>query len=169
MKKFVFLSLSILAILHFTQIDALACGCAARSGDITKDVNRDFDQAAIVFSGKVVFAKFVPISEGIGATETLIIKFAVNNWWKGKPIGEVTLSTAQFRYPGIGGSGEGCEYSFEAGKKYLVYAVNRKGKLRAFDCSGTTRIENAERDIKELQKLKVIKKKHISRKFKLVS
>jgi hypothetical protein len=49
------------------------------------------------------------------------------------------------------------------GRKYLVYATNLKGKLIADICGGTTHIENAGSDIEELQKLKEVIKKDLSR------
>lgn len=170
MKKIIFLSFSILIVLLFTQIDAFACGCAGRVEDITKAVTEDFNRASVVFSGKVVSSRFLPIikkdvsGKEIKA-ENLVFKFAADSWWKGKSRDEIILDTSQFRYPGLGyGSiGSNCEYNFEAGKKYLIYAVISKGKLIANQCSGTTRIENAEKDIKELQKLKIVKTKNLSR------
>jgi hypothetical protein len=59
--------------------------------------------------------------------------------------------------------GSNCEFGFNLGRKYLVYATNVKGNLIAPVCGGTTRIENADSDIKELQRLKEVKKKNLSR------
>ncbi len=158
------MSVSIAAFLLFSQTDALACGCAGRVEDISKAVNQDFSRAAVVFSGKVISAKFLPIikkdtSGNNIKAENLVIKFAVDSWWKGKSKNEITLNTTQFRYPDLSyGIGSGCEYAFEIGKRYLVYAVNSKGQLTADECSGTTTIERAKKDIQELQKLKSTKK-----------
>ncbi|MEJ7862541.1 MAG: hypothetical protein WKF90_13005, partial [Pyrinomonadaceae bacterium] len=53
----------------------------------------------------------------------------------------------------------------DLGRKYLVYASSIKGKLVASVCGGTTQIENAENDIKELQKLKEVKKKNLPKRL----
>ncbi len=58
----------------------------------------------------------------------------------------------------MGTTGSNCEYHFEVGKRYLVYAVSSKGKLKAYVCSGTGQFEDAEKDIKELQRLMVSEK-----------
>ena len=169
MKRIVFLSLSIFALLLITQIEVFACGCAGRDDDIRKAVTKDFNQASVVFSGRVIAKEFVPINKqdsstrGIGVPETLIYKFAVDGWWKGKPKDEIILDTSQIRNPSGSGSGSGCEFQFEFGKKYLVYADGSNNKLIASRCRGTRRIENSEKDIQELQKLKAVKKKSLLR------
>ena len=155
------MSFAVLAASLFIQRDTFACGCAARSKDITKEVAQDFSRASKVFSGKVMEAKWVPITgKNVSGkrikAEVLILRFAVDRWWKGKTRDEVVWRTSAIRYPdsnlGLGGSN--CEYGFDLGKKYLVYANGLPGKLSADVCNGTTRIENAGPDIKELQRLK---------------
>jgi hypothetical protein len=170
MKRIVFYSLSILFTLLVIQINTFACGCPARSEDIKKAVNEEFNKSSLVFSGKVVESKWIPITEKnyidkkIKA-EVLVLKFAVNEWWKGKTKNQVIWRTSNIRFPdmnsGMGGSN--CEFSFDLGRNYLVYASSIKGKLTASVCGGTTRIENAESDIKELRKLKEARKKNLSK------
>ena len=161
MKRAIFLSICSVALLIFSQIEVVACGCpGSKDTDITMAVTQHFGNASIVFSGEVIAKEFVPIikedtsGKAIKA-ENLVYKFLVGGWWKGKFKDEITLNTSHFRYPDLGyGENSGCEYSFEVGEKYLVYAVGSKGKFIAHSCSGTTRIENAEKDIQQLQKLK---------------
>jgi viroplasmin and RNaseH domain-containing protein len=172
MKRIIFLSLGMLTALLFIQIDAVACGCPARSKDITKEVAEEFNKSSLVFSGKVVEAKWIPITEENASgsrikAEVLTLKFAVDNWWKGKNKKEVIWQTSSIRYPDLnsGETGSNCEFSFDLGRKYLVYASSIKGRLVASVCGGTTQIENAENDIKELQKLKEVKKKNLPKRL----
>lgn len=169
MKRTIFLSLSVLVTLLFIQINTFACGCPGRSEDTAKEVAQDFNQASMVFSGKVIEAKWQPISEKNASgkrikAEVLILKFAVDNWWKGKIKNEIFWRTSSIRYPdlNVGMTGSNCEVGFDVGRKYLVYARNLEGRLIAQECGGTTQIEYAENDIKELQKLKKVKKKNVS-------
>ncbi len=159
-----------LTALLFIQIDAFACGCPARSKDITKEVAEEFNKSSLVFSGKVVEAKWIPITEENASgsrikAEVLTLKFAVDNWWKGKTKNQVIWRTSSIRYPDLneGRTGSNCEFSFDLGRKYLVYAANLNGNLTADVCGGTTRIENAESDIKELQKLQEVKRNKLSK------
>ena len=170
MKRAIFLSICSVALLIFGQIEVFACGCpGSKDTDITMAVTQHFGNASIVFSGKVIAKEFVPIikKDPSGKTikaENLVYKFLVGDWWKGKSKDEITLNTSHFRYPDLGyGENSGCESSFEVGKEYLVYAVGSKGKFIAHECSGTTRIENAEKDIQELQKLKAVNKNSLLR------
>jgi len=153
MKKIVLLSVTLLLIM-LAQVNVWACGCPGRVENITKAVTQDFNQASIVFSGNVAAAEWMPMIEknSLGQkikAETLVLKFAVDSWWKGKTKDEVVWHTTQIRYPdlGEGKMGFNCEYGFEVGKKYLVYAINFEGELKALVCGGTKRIEDAEKDI----------------------
>jgi hypothetical protein len=167
MKKIIILSFAVLAALLFIQRETFACGCPARSKDMTKEVAQDYGRSSKVFSGKVIEAKWVPATEKNTAgkkikAEVLILRFAVDKWWKGRTArDEVVWRTSSMRYPesNAGRGGSNCEYAFELGKRYLVYANGLPGKLSADVCRGTTRIENAGPDIEELQRLKKAEKK----------
>lgn len=172
MKNIVLLSV-ILVLIVLAQVNVWACGCPGRVKDITKAVTQDFNQASMVFSGNVVASEWIPKIEKNSSgqkirAETLVLEFAVDSWWKGKIKNEVIWHTSHIRYPdlGIGESGSNCEYGFEVGKKYLVYADSLEGKLKAHVCGGTRRIEDAEKDIKELQKLN-LEEKHLQEGSKL--
>ena len=161
-----------LTALLFIKIDTFACGCPARSKDITKEVTEEFNKSSLVFSGKVAVAKWIPITEENASgsrikAEVLTLKFAVDNWWKGKTKNQVIWRTSNIRYPdlNLGMSGSNCEFSFDLGRKYLVYASSIKGKLVASVCGGTTRIENADNDIQELLKLKEVKTKNLPKRL----
>ena len=163
--------LGTLTTLLFIQIDTFACSCGGRSKDIEKEVIQDYNEASMIFSGKVVEGKWIPITEKNASgkrikAEIWVLKFAVDSWWKGETKDEVVWRTSTVRYPelGDGKTGSNCEFGFKLGRKYLVYATNLEDKLIADVCGGTTAFENADSDIEELQKLReVIIKKNLSR------
>src|SRR5687768_1231874 len=99
MKRIVFLSFGALFIVLFIQINAFACGCPARSEDITEAVTEEFNKVSLVFSGKVVEAKWVPLTEKNYSdkkikAEVLVLKFAVSEWWKGRTKNQVIWRTS---------------------------------------------------------------------------
>lgn len=91
--------------------------------------------------------------------EIWVLKFAVDNWWKGETKDVVIWRTSSIRYPELdeGKTGSNCEFGFKLRRKYLVYATDL-----AEVCGGTTRIEDADNDIEQLQKLKKVMKKNQS-------
>ena len=172
MKRIIFSSFAVLFALLFIQIDVYACGCPGRSKDITKEVAEEFNKSSLVFSGKVVEAKWIPITEENASgsrikAEVLTLKFAVDNWWKGKTKNQIIWRTSNIRYPdsSLGMIGSNCEFSFDLGRKYLVCASSINGRLVASVCGGTTRIENADKHIQELQKLKEVKTKNVPKRL----
>jgi hypothetical protein len=93
MKKIVLLSV-ILVLIVLAQGDVWACGCPGRVEDITKAVAKDFNQSSMVFSGSVSAAEWIPTIEKNSSgqkikAETLVLKFVVDSWWKGKTKDEV--------------------------------------------------------------------------------
>jgi hypothetical protein len=144
---------------------AFACGCPGQLPDasdesIAQSIAKEVKDATIVFSGKVVSAQFVPIVENHNGVkikaEALIYKFAVESSWKGDNKDEIIFPTSVRRYSdGTGSIGSNCVHSsFKVGEKYLVYAVGSMDKLKALVCGRTKLIQKAERDVKELLRLR---------------
>jgi hypothetical protein len=161
MKKII---LMLFVFLNLFAGTAFACGCAGLA-DVSNEVivsaiEKEFKASSIVFSGKVTASEYIPIienSEGVKIrAEALIFKFAVDERWKGDIGDEIIFPTSTRRYSdGSGSGGSNCVYSsFEVGKKYLIYAVGSKDNLTAHVCGRTKLIENAEKDIEELNWLK---------------
>jgi len=91
----------------------------------------------------VCLAEVVKIEEG---EQQRMVTLKVEKWWKGGDKAELVVST--------GKNGAICGYSFERGKKYLIYAGGgEKDKpLRVSLCSRTRTEKEAEKsgDFKEL-------------------
>jgi hypothetical protein len=163
MKKFI---LMLFVSLNLFCGAAFACSCPGQSAEeddqsIAESIAKEFKTATIVFSGKVVDARYVPIIENRAGVEikaeALIFKFAIDTWWKGEIKDEIIFPSSDRRYAdGTGSVGSNCLHSyFKVGEKYLVYAVGTLDKLEAHVCGRTMLVQKADRDIMELQKLKV--------------
>lgn len=166
MKK-IWYSCFVLTFMFLAFNNALACIChGPEESDkdftrlLTKTITEEFNKSTIVFEGKVIAAEYVPSNDEIYKTklnpEVLIIKLKFDKWWKGKVEEEVILSTDRARFF-EGEVSNSCDYGFTVGKTYLVYASGKAGKLKANYCS-TKQIQNAERDIEELRKIRRTRK-----------
>lgn len=159
-----------IVITLFAHAAACACGCVAlppQASDevIAVDVIRGYERATAVFSAEVLSREYVareqaPAGEPAGA-EVMVVKLAVEERWKGEAVGEVVIHTSTIKFRSVEGNGVygggvasgGCDYSFEVGKRYLVYASGAE-RLRAHSCSRTKPVEEAERDVRVLDKLR---------------
>jgi len=103
-----------------------------------------FKRASVVFAGEVI-----SINRGRA-------KFRVGRSWKGVSSSEVTLimggavlRRSKKHYEVAAHTS--CDIEFERGEKYLVYASDGGGYLRAWTCSRTARLAYAQDDLKELK------------------
>ncbi len=145
------------AFLLFNAYSVSACVCAGTPG-VTEALN----QSGAVFSGKLVSAEyqkgvsneFKSIQEDMTGKkvdyEVLVLRFQVEQWWKGGSTAEVTLLTGQTRNPDASESISDCDYPFKVGKRYLVYASDSDGKLRSDACTRTQELKRAKADLKVL-------------------
>jgi hypothetical protein len=93
-------------------------------------------QAAAIFSGEVVAIGSVDSS---GFETWAEIRFKVKESWKGEIVPEVSIWTP------VGCCG--CNYTFEVGQRYIVYAYQiQGGKLRTDSCTRTNRLKDAQQD-----------------------
>ena len=88
---------------------------------IVPDVPDAIDRAEAVFSGRIV--DIVAAQKNSGSPSEYVVKFEVQEWWKGNPLREsrVLWRTEMF----------GCSYYRvgEVGERYLVYADPPKSEL----------------------------------------
>jgi hypothetical protein len=156
MKYFRILYLAVFFLIPVPS--AFACVCAG-----TSSVTEEFKDAAAVFSGKYVGSEYrkgivnqfreMQQSEGQRIEyEVLVLKFEVEEWWKGNLDKEVILVTEQTRASDGTVSVSDCELGFEKGKRYLVYAFGEGNELGASACSRTKSLRKAKADLKELGK-----------------
>ncbi len=123
--------------------NAVACSCQLSMDSPQKQVTDSYNYSSEIFSGEVI--DITAVDEG-----TLAVKIKVNKKWKGKFAKEITLKTAK--------DSSMCGYTFEVGKKYLVYASGAKNNISVNNCSRTT-IFGDKQEIKFLDKLKKTKGK----------
>lgn len=126
---------------------ARACGCVSIPAPLVA-----LGEATAVFSGTVVAkqdASKPRADRRIGGMEYVKYTIAVLEVWKGELADTVAVRTPR-------GSGM-CEYPFEIGTQYLIYADTRAdtGCLRTNLCTRTKPLKHADEDIARLKSLGV--------------
>jgi hypothetical protein len=142
MNRNLVLMIGIATLVGFSQIEARACTCDLPRGNLTlrQQVKKAQKHSQAVFLGNVIQILQKPESYGV------LVRFRVENAWKGKLTQEVTVFT--------GHGGGDCGYRFEVGESYLVYAYGSNERLSTNICQRTApRSEGG--DIKLLGKGKI--------------
>lgn len=148
MKKQVILLLAItLLVLQSNAVPASRCFKRGSASDELKSSTAVFSGQAIAEEYRPVESKEERLPEG---GEVLVIRFAVENWWKGSGGEEAVLYTGVTRYPNGYTKMFAEDFTFRVGEKYLVYAFGAKDSLRTDGCRRTTELEKAEEDLREL-------------------
>jgi hypothetical protein len=160
MKKY-FISLFLLALFFVGggSTTLLACVC-----DGSDSVEAAFNKADSVFSGVFVSAEYRKgivnqfqemQAEAYGMKidyQVLVLKFQVIHRWKGASAREVILVTSQTRAADGMESISDCDYVFEKGRKYLIYAYGKPDELATSACSRTAELKRARKDLRVLGK-----------------
>lgn len=125
------------ACVLITSDVALSCVC------VTPGVPDAFKQADVVFAGEVV------------SISNRRAKFKVEQAWKGVSSAEVIMLMGgsimkRNRKETIVSVHTSCDYEFEVGERYLVYAGGDGRYFRAWTCSRTKRMSDAEQDLQKL-------------------
>jgi hypothetical protein len=139
MKKYIYITIAIIAFTIAAADTSYACSCMASRDSVKTQITKAYKNSAAIFSGKVISAK--QTEDG----SYFIFTFAVNGSWKGKLGKEVTVITAK--------DSSMCGYRFEDDKEYLVYAHGSVDELRVGICSRTASMSDSS-DVKQLAKLK---------------
>lgn len=138
---------------------AFGCVCVPVGG-----VKEELKEAGAVFSGKLIAKEFRKSTndtleafsgltdEQRSKAEILVYKFQVENWWKGKSTKEVVLFTGQIKLAHGEVGVSSCDFPFELGKRYLVYAFKVEYDLSTNACTRTKKLEKAGEDLKVLGK-----------------
>jgi hypothetical protein len=146
MKQVVIVFLMFMAVLLSTK-GAVACSCLRppinTEENLRTAVATSFREANAVFSGEVI------------EMDGLIVKFKVEKAWEGNVKDEVSIATGAVKSEDGFLLSSTCDYKFELGKKYLVFANGSKGKLKASKCSWTGILGERERFTNELERLKL--------------
>ncbi len=159
-KQKIVISFVICLLLSVTEV--FACGCPGSSDERVSDaVQYAAKQSTMVFVGKVVgfeYRKSIPNqymksrekdSGKHNDYETMVVKFQVEQWWKGEATTEVFLVTDETKNSDGTWSGSSCDYHFKEGETYLVYAYGKENELRTQKCT-RTRLLNKTEDVKIL-------------------
>jgi len=114
------------ALLLFSYDSSFACRCQR------KKPSRDLSQFAIVFAGKVTEVDY----------RSGRAKFSVQRIWKGARVGEIVISSGN----------SSCDWRFEKGESYLVYAYSlpETRTYTTHQCTRTGRLADATEDLKVL-------------------
>jgi hypothetical protein len=128
---------------------ASACWCRRDVLDTDAKVNRDIRRwlhgSKVVFSGEV-----------IEKTDSGL-KFRIRTMWKGKDSDQITLTSQNYLLQTSENGVEhfiwDCAYTFDVGQTYLVYAQMIQGQLEVSKCGRTQLLNDAARDVAELDRL----------------
>jgi hypothetical protein len=135
---------------------AIACDCPL----ITPE--KAFERADIIVSGKIVGAEYrkgiiSPMMESVAKDngikldyEVLVLKVQVDKWWKGDAPEEIYLVMEQTKNADGTSTQSSCDYSFNVGGNYLIYASKREGFYRTGACSRTQKLSQATKDLEIL-------------------
>lgn len=119
-----------------------------------RSVSDELKNSTAVFSGIAIAEEYRPVDikrdSMLEGGEALVIRFAVEHWWKGSRDAEVILHTGVTRYPNGIISFFSEDFTFQIGEKYLVYADTSGGNLRTDGCRRTKKLEKAEEDLRDL-------------------
>lgn len=133
-----------------------ACDCPKIS------IEDDFEMSTMIFSGKVTgfeYRKNIPnqiresqtdISSNQADYETMVVKFQVEQWWKGEAPPIVFLITNQLKYADGSGRYRSCDFRFYENESYLIYASGNKDELRTSICRRTKILTKAGEDLRSL-------------------
>ena len=135
MKKITFLA-AVIIFFMLSAGDVSACTCLMDTKTpVNKQVKTAYQKAAVVFYGEV--------TEITRESKAFIVKIRVERSWKGQVESETIVGTLA--------DSAMCGYTFEKGKKYMVYAYGEGGKLGVILCSRTY---PSDQDARYLNKIK---------------
>ena len=136
-----------------------ACSCLP-----VGTVGEELKEAGAVFSAKLIAKEYRKSAndalnafsgltdEQRAGAEVLVYKFQVENWWKGNSAKEVVLFTDTVKLANGETGVSSCDFPFEIGKSYLVYAFKVENDLSTNYCTRTKLLEKAGDDLKLLGK-----------------
>jgi hypothetical protein len=149
MRRTILHTLVVVAVLFFASSISLACTCNLPPMNKTEKqlVELERKKSKAIFVGEVteIIVPKTPAGEPGWVAE---VKFKVQRTWKGVELEEVRVFTANVCCI--------CGYEFKVGESYLVYAYG-SDKLHTDTCTRTSRLADAETDLKVLGKAKALK------------
>ena len=124
---------------------ALACLCGVipqkTAAQMATDVRRELARAVAVFSGEVI------------GKNVLAVHLKVDTVWKGELSPEFAMSTGASPHDD-GVTGTSCDFGFEVGRQYVVFAYGRGLRdMHASSCTLTTSLPEANDTVMHLHML----------------
>jgi hypothetical protein len=162
MNRRLFLMTTLLLLVITPAVHACVC-------DTLPTATEALAEADAVFSGKYVGAEYRKgivddfresmVANGEKKTdyEVLVLKFEVEQWWKGNAVKEVILITGQSKDADGSEAVSDCDSHFDVGERYLVYAYKNGNGLSTSPCTRTSRLKKAGADLKLLRQKKRVK------------
>ena len=134
MKKVPLLTLCIFGLLLLAPKAALACGCPTVTS-LEQHTRWSLAAAKVVFTGTVT-------SMTGDSANRMTTTLKVHRSWKMALPEEVVLT----------GGGSSCDYHFERGGEYLIFAGEEDGRLHTGACSRNVKLDKAAMQLKILGK-----------------
>jgi hypothetical protein len=153
--------------LFLSATEVFACVCVIMPNETLEDaVKSSVKKSKVVFAGKVIGFEYrkgilneFMQSKGIDY-ETKIVKFQVEQWWKGQVPKEIFLVTDETKNADGTVSSSSCNYNYKEGESYLVFAYGKENELRTMACSRTQPLNRAKEELKILgEGRKLLKRK----------
>ncbi len=149
MKKVFFSFIAVMFLLLGVEI-ASACICSPilklSPKEVRMEFNNELKRASVVFSGEVT------------QLDTFTVVFRVEKVWKGEMAEEMSMSTGAIDNGNGTITTSDCDYNFNVGKNYLVYASGSSKTMQTSACSGTRPIDISAERIKFLNEKISLKK-----------
>jgi hypothetical protein len=141
MKKSIFVSIFIFFLWLAGAGEAKACSCdLPTTNNLQSLVKKAYKDSKAVFSGQVLE---ITRNEKLWFIQ---VRFRPEKSWKNELSKEITITTGL-------GSGD-CGFSFEVGKKYLIYANGTAKNLGTNICTRTNLLAQTNKDLVILNKLR---------------
>jgi hypothetical protein len=140
MKLLTFSAIFILAS-FLAPAKAYSCTCEIFGDGGPRSMKQ---HAKAVFIGEVLEVRAATKAEREEYSNAYIVRMHVERYWKGIKSDEVAVETDL----------TGCGPNLQVGEKYLVYGM---GKRLDTSCTGTRKLEYAEKDLKALGRAKELK------------
>jgi hypothetical protein len=118
---------------------AEACACVSRemtSEEDRQDLREQVNEAVAVFAGEVA------------QLDEVTVHFKVDAVWKGELGERVVMPINEGRTPDGTIASSSCDYVFQVGRKYLVFAYGKSiGTMRAYSCTRTAELAHATKTV----------------------
>ncbi len=137
MKNFTLLITIFAVTFIFSQVKTFACSCVQiENVTLEQEIKNKLKNDKAIFVGKVIEINNEP------KRDNRLIKFQVEQFWKGEPTEEISISTEKEM--------NSCAIPFEKDESYLIFAIIYEGDLLTGLCMSDKEISRAAEELKIL-------------------